>query len=173
MQFALVKKGYDPHAVDEYIAVKQQECKDKLETAKQRNALLSEQIEDLERELSAMRRNESQVTQLLVEARRMLAEAETTAHNYAEEEQSRLTQFRDKWVDYATTYLHTTLDDFAQRLTTYRDEYTRRVSERLSTNLFLLADPLYAEYRSEEARTATYSDAPVHIEELLEKLQKK
>ena len=173
MQFATVKKGYDPKAVDEYISVKTQEHQDQLETAKKRNAMLSEEVEDLRREIDDLRRNEGRVSRLLMDIQALADHTQETAKRYAEAETERLTLFRDKWVDYATKYLHQNLTEFSQKLDEYAYDYAHRLQQNLSENLFLMSDPLWADYQAEQARTRDVSDAPIHIEELLARLQKK
>jgi len=173
MRFATVKKGYDPKAVDQYIAVKSEEHKDQLETAKERNALLAQENEDLHRALEEMRRNEAKVTRLLMDIQSLLERTEHVAKQYAEQERERLLLFKDKWVEYATQYLHRNLSDFAEKMDDYAYQYAHRVQQNLSENLFLLSDPLWADYQAEQARTQGASDTPVHIEELLSRLQKK
>jgi ABC-type transporter Mla subunit MlaD len=173
MQFAIVKKGFDPRAVEEYIAVSAKEHQDQLDTAKKRNALLSEEIEDLHRQLDELRRNESRVSRLLVDIQALADKTEQTVRQYAAAEQERLTLFRDKWVDYATRYLHQNLTDFADKLDQYAYDYAHRVQQNLSENLFLMSDPLWADYQAEQARTRDASDTPIHIEDLLARLQKK
>lgn len=173
MKFQTVKKGYDPKAVDQYISVKSEEHRDQLDTAKQRAALLVEENDALRREVEGLRRNEAKVTRLLIDVQTIAERAEHTADEYARLEAERLSQFKEKWVDYATEYLHRTLPDFADKLDAYSYDYAHRLKENLSQNLFLLSDPLWADYQAETKRTASSPGAPVHVEDLLARLQKK
>ena len=173
MKFNTVKKGYDPRAVDEYISVKAEEHQDQLNTAKQRNVALAEEIESLHRELAEYRKSESKISRLLLDVQSLTERTEHAADQYAQAESERLTLFKEKWVDYATHYLHQTLPEFAEKMDQYAYEYAHRVRQNLSENLFLLADPLWADYQSEQARTRHVSDAPVHIDDLLSRLQSK
>jgi len=173
MRFNTVKKGYDPRAVEEYISVKAEEHQDQLNTAKQRVAALAEEVEELQRQLAEYRKNESKISRLLLDVQSLTERTQETAESYAQAETERLTLFKEKWVDYATHYLHQTLPDFADKMDEYAYEYAHRVRQNLAENLFLLADPLWADYQAEQARTKDASDAPVHIEDLLNRLQSK
>ena len=171
--FDIVKKGYDPRAVEEYLRLRRQEHVDQLQTAKERARLLSEEVEDLRRQVDALKQNEARVTKLLCDVQALADNTRRATDAYRNEEMARLAQFRDKWTDYATTYLHQNLADFAAKLDEYAYDYAHRVQQNLNENLFLMADPLWADYRAECARTADYSQTPVLIDELLERLQRK
>lgn len=173
MPFAIVKKGYDPKAVDEYINLQQQEHLDQMETAKDRQRMLSEEIEDLKNELAELKQNETRLVRLLSDLKTLADNVRAVTTAYRDEEMARLAAFRDKWVDYATTYLHQNLGDFADKLDEFAYEYARDLQRDLNENLFVMADPLWADYRAETDRTADFSQAPVYIDELLQKLQQK
>lgn len=171
MRFDTVKKGYDPKAVDEYISVKAQEHQDQLHTAKERNAALAEEIEDLQRKLDEYRKNEGKISRLLLDLQTLAERTQETVDQYSAAETERLTLFKDKWVDYATHYLHQNLSEFADKMDEYAYDYAHRVQQNLCENLFLMADPLWADYQAEKARTRDASDAPIHVEELLARLK--
>jgi len=173
MQFELKKKGYDPQAVDQYISVKNEEHRDQLNTLKQRNALLTDEVAELRRANEALRGNEARITKLLSDAEALVEQVRQTVDAYREEEMDRLSSFRDKWTTYAADYLHDNLQDFAAKLDEYAFDYAKTLQRDLNENLFLMADPLWRDYQSEKARTEPFSAQPIHIEELLEKLKAK
>ena len=171
MEFTRTRKGYNPTEVDEYIAAQHTRHEDQVETLKARVEMLTECNEELNRTLDAMRRNETRVTRLLTDVQAMAERAEQEAARYREEEMRRLELFRTKWVDYAAAYLGRELPDFTEKLLRYRDEFSAEFRHMLSTDLFLLSDPLYAEYHAERMRIKEDDSAPIHIEELLKKLR--
>lgn len=169
--FAIVRKGYDKNAVDEYINRLNAQYVGTQNTLKKKIELLEEDKAALSKETAAYKKKEQALADALLQAQDMVSQAKEHAKLLADAEKNRLETFCARW----TTYAGQAMDDenpaLCETLRSMQTEYAAKVAKALGQNLFCTIDALYPEYLAEQERIKGASQNAVHIEELLHKLR--
>ena len=169
-KFAPAHRGYNKQQVDQYVRQKQEEYAHTLDAMRERIAGLEEQLKAIERESDQIKAKENKIAQALLDATDYKQAKLDEIERLGNAEMDRLKLFRAKW----TTYVQEALGADPTLVATLNktlDEYQTTLRATLQKELGLAKDPLDTEYYSEQTRTKGGRDIPIHIDELLKKLQ--
>lgn len=129
MDFSVVKKGYSPKEVEEYIASLKREYDSTIVKQRDRIKAMLEEQETAQKELNAYREKSSQISKAIVSAVSKAEEIERLSHLKYSQEITRLKAFHEKW----TKYYDKIMDEYPldSRLAAV-GEFNRRMDKILS-----------------------------------------
>lgn len=108
MEFTVVKKGYSPKEVNEYIAAVKREYENAIVKQRERIKTLLEEKAETEKELAAHRNKSGQISKAIVSAVAKAEEIERLSRLKYNQEIARLKAFHEKW----TRYYDRILDEY-------------------------------------------------------------